>query len=156
MAEHERRAKGASSAPAGASEGGSREALERANEAYYRAFEELDLAAMDRAWAHVPYAACIHPGQEALTGWDDVRQSFEAIFAGTEEIHFKLSELRFEVRGDIAWATLVEHIRHGDDVLVEVQSTNLFERTKDGWRMILHHASPVSDEAGEPDTDYLQ
>ncbi|MHB1844215.1 MAG: nuclear transport factor 2 family protein [Deltaproteobacteria bacterium] len=132
------------------------QAIEQVNEAFYRAFEKLDLAAMDRVWAHAPHTACIHPGQEVLSGWDDVRQSFEAIFAGTEEIHFKLSGLRLQRRGDLAWATVVEHIRHGDDVLVEVQSTNLFERTKDGWRMILHHASPVSDEAGEPDTDFIQ
>lgn len=133
-----------------------RAAIEAVNEAFYRAFEALDIAAMDRVWAPRDYAACVHPGQEAIVGWVEVRESFGAIFAGTGKIRFRLANVRIEVRRSLAWAYVLENIHHGDDVLVAVQSTNLFERTPEGWKMILHHASPVSDDAGEPDTNFMQ
>ncbi len=131
-------------------------ALERVNEAFYKAFEALDIAAMDRVWAPTDYAACVHPGQELVVGWPAVRESFEAVFRGTGQIRFSLAEQRLLTRGDLAWISLVENVHHGDDVRVAVQATNLFERSREGWRMILHHASPISDDAGEPDTDFLQ
>ncbi len=139
-----------------ATRGDDRAAIEEVNGAFYEAFEALDLAAMDRIWAPRDYAACIHPGQEAIVGWPEVRESLGSIFAGTGKIRFRLTNLRIEQRGPIAWAFVLENIHHGDDVLVAVQATNLFERTPDGWRMILHHASPISDDAGEPDTDFMQ
>ena len=111
---------------------------------------------MDKVWAVRDYSACIHPGQEAIVGWPEVRESLGAIFAGTGKIRFRLTNLHIEQRGPIAWAFVLENIHHGDDVLVAVQATNMFERTPEGWRMILHHASPISDDAGEPDTDFMQ
>jgi ketosteroid isomerase-like protein len=136
--------------------GDPRKAIEEVNEAFYRAFEALDLAAMDRLWADRDYTACVHPGQEVIVGWPAVRESLGALFAGTGQIRFRLTNVRIEVRGPFAWAYVLENIHHGDDVLVAVQATNLFEKTSEGWRMVLHHASPISDEAGEPDTDFLQ
>jgi ketosteroid isomerase-like protein len=85
-----------------------------------------------------------------------VRESLGALFEGTGKIRFRLANVHIEVRGAFAWAFVLENIHHGDDVLVAVQATNLFEKTPDGWRLILHHASPISDDAGEPDTDFLQ
>ena len=34
----------------------------KANQAFYEAFGELDIAKMDRIWAHQEYVTCIHPG----------------------------------------------------------------------------------------------
>jgi ketosteroid isomerase-like protein len=133
-----------------------RAAIEKVNEAFYKAFEALDLEAMDNVWAVRDCTACVHPGQEIIVGWPAVRDSLGAIFAGTGKIRFRLTNVRIELKGAVAWAFVLENIHHGDDVLVAVQATNLFERTPDGWRLILHHASPISDEAGEPDTDFMQ
>ncbi len=131
-------------------------AIGEVNEAFYRAFEALDLEAFERVWADRPYTSVVHPGREALRGWPEVRQSWAEIFTGTERIRFRLSDVNVEVRGQLAMLTACEHIRHGDDVLVSLQATNIFELIEGRWRMIMHHASPISDDAGEPDTDYLQ
>jgi ketosteroid isomerase-like protein len=130
--------------------------IEKVNTAFYEAFEALDIDAMDAVWAARDYAACVHPGQEVIVGWPEVRESLDAIFDGTGKIRFRLTNVKIEVRGAAAWAFVLENIHHGDDVLVAVQATNIFERTPEGWRMILHHASPISDDAGEPDTDFMQ
>ena len=133
-----------------------RRAILEVNEAFYRAFEALDVDALDAIWAARSYTSVVHPGREALTGWEEVRASWAEIFSGTERIRFRLSDVTLEIRGKLAYLMAHEHIRHGDDVLVSLQATNLFELIDGRWWMILHHASPISDDAGEPDTDYLQ
>ena len=102
-----------------------RAAVEEANARFYRAFEALDLAAMDAVWAHDDDVKCVHPGWPLLTGWAAVRESWQAIFANTEEMRFTLSD----VRGRVA--------------VTAILATNLFARAGDEWRMVHHHASHV-------------
>ena len=40
--------------------------LLRANRAFYEAFNERDIAAMDELWAHHTPVACVHPGWPPL------------------------------------------------------------------------------------------
>jgi ketosteroid isomerase-like protein len=120
--------------------------IEAVNARFYRAFEALDLARMDAVWAHGEGATCVHPGWSLLTGWPAVRDSWRAIFASTEEMRFTLSDVRVVAAGEIAVVTCTENILSdvaGRITVTSVLATNVFERTPDGWRMILHHASPI-------------
>ena len=120
--------------------------IEAANAGFYRAFETLDIARMEAVWAHDERATCVHPGWPLLTGWAAVRDSWDAIFANTEEMRFTLSDVRVVAAGDTAVVTCTENILSGVAGRIAVSSvlaTNVFERRSEGWRMILHHASPV-------------
>lgn len=120
--------------------------VEEANARFYRAFEALDLGAMEEVWAHGEHVKCVHPGWPLLTGWEAVRSSWEAIFESTEEMRFTLGDVRVEVAGEFAWVTCTENILsevHGRVSVTAVLATNLFERAPDGWRMVHHHASHV-------------
>ena len=44
-------------------------AIEEANAGFYRAFEALDLRAMEDVWSHDEHVQCVHPGWPLLTGW---------------------------------------------------------------------------------------
>jgi ketosteroid isomerase-like protein len=117
-----------------------------ANAAFYRAFETLDLAEMDRVWAHASVVRCVHPGWPLLCGWQAVRESWRTIFANTEEMRFTISDVTVDVGGDLAWVTCTENIlaEAGERVSVTtILATNLFRRTDAGWRLIHHHASHV-------------
>ncbi len=117
-----------------------------ANAGFYRAFEALDLSAMDAVWAHGAHVKCVHPGWPLLTGWEAVRASWEAIFANTREMRFTLTDVSAAATGDFAWVTCTENILSETDGRVGVTSilaTNLFERGERGWRMVHHHASHV-------------
>jgi ketosteroid isomerase-like protein len=121
-------------------------AVAEANARFYRAFEALDVAAMDEVWAHDEDVKCVHPGWPLLTGWDAVRESWRTIFANTEEMRFTISEVRVVVHGPFGWVTCTENIFSGVGGRIGVTAilaTNLFARDPDGWRMIHHHASHV-------------
>jgi ketosteroid isomerase-like protein len=120
--------------------------LLEANARFYRAFEALDVAAMEAAWLHDARVKCVHPGWPLLSGWDAVRESWQAIFASTAEMRFTLSDVSVTRVGDLGWVTCTENILaevHDRVSVTAVLATNLFERGAEGWRMALHHASHV-------------
>jgi ketosteroid isomerase-like protein len=120
--------------------------VEEANERFYNAIEALDLAEMERVWAHGDHVKCIHPGWPLLSGWDAVRESWQTIFANTSEMRFTISEVSVVTVPGLAWVTCTENILsevHGRITATSVLATNLFERGRDGWRLIHHHASHI-------------
>ena len=122
-------------------------AAARANREFYRAFESLDLAAMKRVWLDDERIRCVHPGWELLTGTERVFRSWELIFQNTAEIRFDVSDVDVQIVGSCAFVTAVENIRssaQGSRIDARAAATNLFERTADGYRMVLHHASPIA------------
>ena len=117
-----------------------------ANARFYRAFEALDIAEMDRVWAHGEHVKCVHPGWPMLSGWEAVRESWARIFENTEEMRFTLSSVAAVVGGDLAWVSCTENILSDVDGRVSVTAilaTNLFERDGARWRLVHHHASHV-------------
>ena len=120
--------------------------LRDANERFYRALEALDLATMELVWLHAPDVRCIHPGSEALVGWDTVRSAWQQIFANTRWMRVQPTDVRMQVIGEVGIVACAENITatQDDDVGVAVaQATNVFHRTGEGWRMVVHHASPA-------------
>jgi ketosteroid isomerase-like protein len=127
-----------------------------ANAAFYRAFEALDLGAMEQLWAHGDHVKCVHPGWPMLNGWQAVRASWEAIFANTHEMRFTLTDVQVVPAADLAWVTCTENILSESEGRVGVTSilaTNVFERGPGGWRMVHHHASHVLGRAASPAVD---
>jgi ketosteroid isomerase-like protein len=118
--------------------------VEEANARFYRAFETLDIAEMDRVWVHGEHARCVHPGWPLLRGWNAVRTSWQRIFENTGEMRFTLADVNVTVGGDVAWVTCTENILSevsGRVAVTAILATNLFERGVDGWRIVHHHAS---------------
>lgn len=118
-----------------------------ANRAFYDAFEALDSDAMDACWADGDEVACVHPGGPFILGAGEVRASWAAILAGTGYIEFDVEVLGVSVEDPFAWVTCVERVRAGaggaPTGMAEVAATNAFVLGPHGWRMVLHHASPM-------------
>lgn len=119
-----------------------RRQVSAANRAFYDAFESLDMARMQAVWSADPLIACVHPGWELLLGWEQVMESWRAIFANTLSIRFNLSGELVLVRGDVAWVHVTEDISSSGLPAGSTAATNIFERRDGSWLMLHHHASP--------------
>ncbi len=118
-----------------------------ANKGFYAAFEARDLDAMSKLWEHSDRVVCTHPGWTSLRGWGQVAASFFALFQNAQQLQFILTKESVEVVGDMGWATVDENILQSTNATT-VAALNLFVRGEDGeWRLVAHHASPVSDTA---------
>ena len=129
------------------------EAVVEANQAFYRAFETLKIEEMEKVWAKDSEVQCGHPGWRILRGWGPVMESWKRIFENTPSMKFTLTDVKVEVREDLAWVTLYENLNStiaGQEFSAAVLTTNMFQKTSQGWRMILHHGSSVSQ---PPDQD---
>jgi SnoaL-like domain len=146
------------------------QAVDTANRTYYEAVERgafEELTALWLAPEDVEYAedadpdeaedtsvSCVHPGWPVLTGRGEVLRSYALIMANTEYIQFFLTDVQISVVADTALVTCTENIlsggpapKEGDELgpLVgqRVVATNVFRRTREGWKIWSHHASPV-------------
>jgi ketosteroid isomerase-like protein len=115
----------------------------RANRAFYDAFEARDIDAMSEVWEHSDRVVCTHPGWRILRGWGAVSGSWFALFGGPQRLQFILTNQAVSVAGDLAWVSLDENLL-GERVSGTVAAVNVFVRSDDGWKLVVHHASPVA------------
>jgi ketosteroid isomerase-like protein len=119
----------------------------KTNESFYRAFEALDVTAMEKVWATANYIQCGHPGWQILRGRGAVIESWRRIFENSPTVHFMLRDVAIEIRDPMAWVTLYENITssvEGQLISATVLTTNIFEKSLDGWHMVHHHGSTVA------------
>jgi len=113
-----------------------------ANAAFYDAHEARDLDRMAGIWEHSDRVVCVHPGWPILRGWSTVEESWRRIFGGPGQIQFILTNEIVTVVGDTAWVTLDENLVDRT-ATGTIAATNVFVRSDDGWRLAVHHGSPV-------------
>lgn len=117
-----------------------------AEDAFYYAFSRCDLNAMMQVWLDAEHIECIHPGSSRLQGIAAIRYSWEQIFSAGEQLHFNIVRHHCTQTGNLAIHSISEQIktdRANPKTVAEVIATNIYELTANGWRMILHHASPA-------------
>jgi ketosteroid isomerase-like protein len=120
------------------------EEVRAASRAYYEAFEAADMDAMSAVWEHDERVLCTHPGWVALRGWGAIAASYFALFRNGQSLQFILTDEHIEVAGDTAWVSVDENIL-GADVGATASALNIFVRSPEGWRLVVHHASQVVD-----------
>jgi uncharacterized protein (TIGR02246 family) len=121
--------------------------------AFYDALQAGDLERLMSCWADDEDIVCVHPGGPRIVGMNAIRASFEAMFANGGSIQVRPEHVR---RID-ALASAVHSVFEQIDVLTAqgpakayVLATNVYHKTPQGWRMVVHHASPgTQDEAQE-------
>ena len=118
--------------------------IREANDAFYRAFESLDVERMKQVWSHSKKIQCVHPGQQPLYGFDSIMDSWQKIFAGTEYMEFKIKDEHILAGDGLAVVTNFEEITSAGQGVVHkslVRATNVFVEESGSWLMVLHHAS---------------
>ncbi|MDP2108483.1 MAG: nuclear transport factor 2 family protein [Rhodocyclaceae bacterium] len=113
--------------------------------AFYEALERGDLDTMMNVWSEDDEVVCIHPGGPRLAGYALVREGWRQIFSGGKRLKVQLLALSTVPGPFTAVHSLIEQLGVVGDkrLAAPVVATNVYVRGAFGWRMIVHHASPV-------------
>lgn len=115
------------------------DAIQAANAAFYRAFNEKDAAAMADAWAGDAPCSCIHPGWNLVTGRDAVVESWNTILANPGQPRIVVGGVTVVRTGETALVICREFV--GGTPLI---ATNAFVREDGAWRIYHHQAGYVA------------
>ena len=113
---------------------------------FYEALQRGDLEKLMALWSDDDEIVCVHPGGPRVIGAGAIRATFEAIFShGAIAVHVEKVK-RVESAG-----CAVHNVLERIDIVTPkgaqtawVIATNVYMKTTQGWRMVLHHATPGS------------
>ncbi len=110
-----------------------------ANEDFYKAFNQKDLAAMDDLWAGSDDISCIHPGWNVLQGRDAVLESWHSILSNANQPRIVVGGASVVFSGNAA-VVLCRELVAGSPLA----ATNIFVREAEAWKLLHHQSGPVS------------
>lgn len=125
---------------------------EAAEIAFYAAFEARSLDAMMAVWLADEQIACIHPLAAPLNGRAAVAAGWRSMFEAAGQFRVRV-ELAHEIRSAEQVVRIVrEYLLIGQETEPRppILATNVYRKDTDGWRMVLHHASPLQVGATPP------
>lgn len=128
--------------------GSDEEQVLEAHAAFYDAFAERDMDAMEEVWAQAAPVSCIHPGWSLLVGREAVIESWRSILEGPAAPDVVCSREFVHLFGDTALVLCVETLVDG-----QLMATNVFVRELDHWKMVHHQAGLISSALGFDDED---
>ena len=112
--------------------------------AFYEALQTGDIDKLMACWSDEDDIFCVHPGMGRVLGAGAIRASFEAMFANGG-IQVRPEKLRvLEALGACIHSVLerIEVLTEDGPRHAYVIATNVYQKTAQGWRMLVHHASP--------------
>ena len=116
-----------------------------AEDAYYDAIDECDLDKMMSVWDASADITCLLPMQPMRYGHQAIREAWAAILDPAFRIEININHLQWVEQDDIA-IHLVEEIATmtaTEKRQPPVYASNIYRRTQDGWRMLMHLNSPA-------------
>jgi ketosteroid isomerase-like protein len=112
--------------------------------AFYEALQNADIDKLMACWADEDEIVCVHPGGPRVVGTGAIRAAFDAMFANGS-----INAMPQSVRKIESLASAVHNVLEKVEVMTEegsreayVIATNVYHKTPQGWRMVVHHASP--------------
>ena len=108
--------------------------------AFYEALNRGDIESLMLLWADDEEIVCIHPGGPRLHGHAAIQASWEAIFA-RGGLQIRPSQLHETHNLMSSVHTVIEGITASGDEPAHLVATNVYIKTPQGWRIVLHHVS---------------
>lgn len=112
--------------------------------AFYEALEKADLELMMSVWSEDEDVVCIHPGGLRLNGHAAIREAWRQMFAGGPRLTVHVGQLQALQSMMMVTHSVHEFIsaRGESRPAAPVVATNVYMRSGNGWKMVMHHASP--------------
>jgi ketosteroid isomerase-like protein len=124
------------------------DAINTAGRAFIAAIGARDIGAMEKLWAHEPYAAFIGPlSTTVVVGWDGVRKAWQMRFGQFDRVTISLAESHVRTNGNAAWVVGIERVellgKDGRTLRFDAFVTNVLEKHDGRWLVVSHHATPM-------------
>jgi ketosteroid isomerase-like protein len=118
---------------------------EAAEAAFYAAFEARSLDAMMAVWAGDDRIACIHPLAAPLNGRAAVAAGWHSMFEAAGQFRVQIETVHEMREAGQVIRIVREYLVIGQETEPRppILATNVYRKETDGWRMVLHHASPL-------------
>lgn len=110
-----------------------------ANDAFYLAFAQKDIKAMERLWATGHPTVCIHPGWPAITERDAIVRSWRRILGNPEQPGIDFYNVVAHTVGSVVMVTCYEEL--AGSVCV---ATNGFLKEGGTMRLFHHQSAPCA------------
>jgi ketosteroid isomerase-like protein len=116
---------------------------DEAEAAFYAAFSSADIETMKQVWADSANAVCIHPMSAPLYGHAAIVESWANILKkGGGRISHQTLYRRTE--GNLAIHGIEERLLLPQGVEARMHATHVYAHDPEaGWKLLVHHASPV-------------
>ena len=116
--------------------------VEETEAAFYDAISRADIEALMALWTEDDEIICIHPGAPRLLGHAAIRASWESIFQ-RGGVHIRPTQLHAVHNMMSATHNVIEVIKRAehDQQDLHIVATNVYIKTAQGWRIVVHHAS---------------
>ncbi|MFJ2991642.1 YybH family protein [Pandoraea sp. NPDC087047] len=127
---------------------------EDAEHAFYEALRAGDPDTLMDVWSEDEEVVCIHPSGPRHVGPAAIRASWRQILA-KGGLHVTVSHLQVARNPLCAVHNVLEQVQvetHPEARYAFVLATNIYLKQADGWRLVLHHASPAigHEDTGSP------
>ncbi len=116
-------------------------AVLEANQEFYKAFSRGDYPAMSELWAKRVPIACLHPGAPLLSGRNAVLASWRQLLDAAPAWEMVGRDTTVHLFGQGAFVTCLE--ANGAEP-AHLMATNIFVWEEGRWRLVHHHAGPLS------------
>lgn len=110
-----------------------------ANDAFYQAFSNQDLDAMEKLWSQSFPVCCLHPGWGPIFDRKSIMTSWAAILTNPGSPEIKCRDTKVYLYGDVASVICFEEFPGATLI-----TTNIFHREGKIWKIIHHQAGPTS------------
>ncbi|MES9815576.1 MAG: nuclear transport factor 2 family protein [Candidatus Thiodiazotropha sp.] len=115
-----------------------------AEDAYYDAIEEKDMQAFMEVWEACEEVLCLLPMMAAQRGKDAIRKLWEPLMQSDVSLDIQTKHLAWVETPELAIHLIEELVKSpGQDEPQAVYATNIFRKTREGWRMLMHQNSPT-------------
>ena len=112
--------------------------------AFYRAFNQRDLAAMAQSWSTSESDAMSNPLGGIARGWPAIEAVYRRIFEGPARVQVEFHDYTLHEAGELFWAVGRERgvlIRGEHRLAPAIRTSRLFRRIDGAWRQVHHHGS---------------
>ncbi len=116
-----------------------------AEDALYDALEAADLDSLMTVWEDSEQIACLLPMTPLLQGREAVREGWRRLVASEVTPEINIHHRDWIETGDLAIHLLEERVVIPDSQQPPIQifASNVYRRTPNGWRLVIHQASPL-------------